>query len=304
MKATVIKFYDEQGNEIKNVSTEILVNDEIYVKKEADKQPDYSHLVGMWCRFIGSDSDFVNNQWYECIVSTLKDFAFKDKHGRPNGFCNFPEDNTKMFDLTNPKPYNPDTVVGLKELPNDGKVYAECLEDVELLGEIKMIKGLFYETRNGEIFNHENDNNPSCGFTINGAEKDFTKHFRIHTPAKPIWETCREDMWEYHTNTTIRTIGLRGELLKQDVSIFKNLKHYNASSYLSEVARRCNGDRVVDWTGIGQTKFHVRRYQNTIEKDLAYNDFKRIAFLDKAARDHSFEVDNHIWNDYYGLPNE
>jgi len=163
MKATVINVFDEQGNEIKNVSIEIVLNGETYVKKEVDKQPENSNT-------------------------------------------------------------------------------------------------------------------------------------------KPIWETCRETMWDYDSENEIETIGYVE--LKQDESLRKLNKHLNALAYLSEIARRCNGDRVVDWTDIGKAKFHVRRYQNTIEKDWAYNDFKRIAFLDKEARDHSFKVDKHIWNDYYGLPNE
>jgi hypothetical protein len=303
MKATVIKFFDAEGNEVKNVSTQIVLNGETYVKQDVALKPDYSHLVGMWVKFtalLRCEGMGTIGKWYQCsgieemdntpIIATENNCASRGwKH---------PEE---VFDLSNPLPYNPDTVVGFKEFPNDGKTYAECLEDVELLGEIKMIKGYFYETRNGEIFNHENDNNPSCGFTINGTEKDFTSHFRIHTPTpEPIWKTCRETMWEYNNEMVIYTDRHTPEL---DESLHKLTKHLNALAYLSEIARRCNGDRVVDWGGGNQLKYTVVRAGGILYQDNCLNVFHQIAFLDQEARDHSFEVDKHIWNDYYGLPN-
>jgi hypothetical protein len=304
MKATVINVYDEQGNEIKNVSTEIVLNGETYVKKEADKQPGYSHLVGMWVRFLGINDSFTKDKWYMCFGNPSEPKAFKDDNGRPNGFYGFPtdEDNAAQFDLTNPKLYNPDTVVGLKELPNDGKCYAECFEDLKIGGSLRFIKALFYEIQEGVIYQFENKADGEKCCSIEGISYDYTPHFRIHTPAKQVLETCRETMWAYNNSTEIWTKDPDND--NQDESLHKLTKHLNALSYLSEVARRCNGDRVVDFADWTERKHTVIREWNYLKAEWYTTKFNQIVFLDKEARDHSFEVDKHIWNDYYGLPNE
>jgi len=119
---------------------------------------------------------------------------------------------------------------------------------------------------------------------------------------KPIWETCREDMWRYDSDTSIVTNYSTGTM-NQDVSLYRLNKHLNALSYLSEVARRCNGDRAVDWANNKQDKFTVQRWDNNLSKFVRCAIFQQIAFLDEEARDHSFEVDKQIWKDYYNLPN-
>jgi hypothetical protein len=302
-KATVINVYDEQGNEIKNVSTEIVLNGETYVKKEADKQPDYSHLVGMWVKCIKQsyNPDQIDGKYYKCVGIEERDKSLivLDEHGVSGDYGW--RDPERLFDIKNPKSHNPDTVVGLKELPNDGKTYAECLEDVvfESLG-VAHFKGLFYPYSDRGV---ENPECPEASHTkIIGHYTDFTSHFRIHTPAKPIWETCREGMWKYNPENIIITPS--ASTIPQDESIKRNLKHYNASSYLSEVARRCNGDRVVDWMNSLETKYTIDRNYKAVVKGTSSTWYREIVFLDKEARDHSFEVDEHIWNDYYGLPNE
>jgi hypothetical protein len=70
------------------------------------------------------------------------------------------------------------------------------------------------------------------------------------------------------------------------------------------VARRCNGERVVKWEDYEQMKYFVDREGNKLQINWSTKFYMQIAFLDKAARDHSLEVDKHIWNDYYDLPNE
>jgi hypothetical protein len=120
---------------------------------------------------------------------------------------------------------------------------------------------------------------------------------------KPIWETCRELMWRYDSNIRIVTNYSIGSM-NQDVSLYRLNKHLNALAYLSEVARRCNGGRVVEWEDYEQMKYFVDRERNELQINWSTKFYTQIAFLDKAARDHSLEVDRHIWNDYYGLPNE
>jgi hypothetical protein len=122
------------------------------------------------------------------------------------------------------------------------------------------------------------------------------------TPSKPIWETCRDTMWRYDSNTSIVT-NYNGTM-NQDVSLYRINKHLNALAYLSEVARRCNGERVVEWTSEEQEKYSIERYRNKLSINAFSITFQQIAFLDIEARDYSLEVDKHIWNDYYGLPNE
>jgi hypothetical protein len=303
MKATVIKFFDAQGNEVKNVSTEIELNGELYVKKGADKHTDYSHLVGKWVkRLEKTNSIYTKDKWYKVIKDTEYPIAIKDNLGG-DSCCNMSSEGRyaflSRFDLTNPLPYNPDTVVGLKELPNDGKVYAECVEDVIIDGNLRSIKGLFYFL-DKNIITSENhtgfDSFPIKGYT------DFTSHFRIHTlTPEPIWKTCREGMWEYDNEMVIYTDRYAPE---QDESLRQSTRFLNAFAYLSEVARRCNGDRVVDWDNGEQIKYTFRRRRNELETIFCDTYHREIAFLDEQARDHSFEVDKHIWNDYYGLPNE
>jgi len=194
MKATVIKFYDEQGNEIKNVSTEIVLNGETYVKKEADKQPDYSHLVGMWVKYwlkwYVNDSH-VKGWWcVESVSRDKKDLMIKVKNWHKeeptrNEDWKGINDTSCCFDLTNPLPYNPDTVVGLKELPNDGKTYAECLEDVKILDKIRAIKGLFYEY-NQEYDQLHSERGDTADFFHLNQQNGLISYFNIHTPAKPI----------------------------------------------------------------------------------------------------------------------
>ena len=299
MKATVIKFYDEQGNEIKNVSTEILVNGETYVKKEADKQPDYSHLVGMWVKCVNSGFNIRKNTWYfiELVENNRLHLVYNDGSSQKclGSYV------INHFDLTNPLPYNPETVVGLKELPNDGKTYVECLETrVFSDGKPYAYKGLFYKvTNHGSMIEFLSDE--SGDPHVMGV--DFYKsYFLIHTPAKPIWETCRETMWEYDNEVEIETLDSMND--DQDTSLQKLTKHLNALAYLSEVARRCNGDRVVDWTDATQPKYSVRRQKNHLEVIGSEFYYREIIFLDREARDHSFEVDKNIWLDYYDLPNE
>ena len=230
MKATVITVYDNDGNEIKNVSTEIVLNGETYVKREMDKQttPDYSHLVGMWCKFIGYEGvSFSTNKWYKCEKLDVDGAPFFIANN--NNLVAFSLKGTaNMFDLSNPA---------------------------------------------------------------------------LDTPTKPIWETCRELMWRYDSDTRIVTNYSTGTM-NQDASLYRLNKHLNALAYLSEVARRCNGDRVVDWGNEDEKKYYVRRYKNILETGWSEVYHKEITFLDEAARDHSFEVDRHIWKDYYGLPNE
>jgi hypothetical protein len=123
------------------------------------------------------------------------------------------------------------------------------------------------------------------------------------TPTKPIWETCREIMWRYDSDTRIVTNYSTGTM-NQDASLYRLNKHLNALAYLSEVARRCNGDRVVEWEDYEQMKYFVDREGNELYTNWSTKCYTIVTFLDEAARDHSFEVDKHIWNDYYGLPNE
>jgi hypothetical protein len=120
---------------------------------------------------------------------------------------------------------------------------------------------------------------------------------------KQIWETCREIMWRYDSNTRIVTNYSTGTI-NQDVSLYRLNKHLNALAYLSEVARRCNRERVVDWTSEEQKKYSIERYRNKLNVNAFCITFQQIAFLDIEARDHSLEVDRHIWKDYYNLPNE
>ena len=304
MKATVITIYDSNGNEIKNVSTEIVCNGEIYDKRIITIASDYPNLKGKWVKYQGRkvSSRFTNGNWYK-VVGDVNEVGFViDDRNVSNGFHSY---NERYFDLTNPLPYNPNTVVGLKELPKDGKTYAECLEDVIHSDKIRMIKGLFYEMRDGEIFNHENDNSPQRGFVIKSVIDDFTAHFRIHTPpTKPIWETCRADMWEYDSTVFITTFDGQNSHIEQDDSLDKLTKHLNALAYLSEVARRCNGDRVVEWGDSRQIKYSIGRYENSLCLEITGCGFTQIAFLDKAARDGSSWIDKPIWNDYFGIPNE
>jgi hypothetical protein len=156
---------------------------------------------------------------------------------------------------------------------------------------------------------YDNDGNEiknvSTKIVLNGetyVKMGMDKQPTPDTPTKPIWETCRELMWCYDSDTSIVTNSTG--TINQDVSLCRLNKHINALAYLSEVARRCNGDRVVDWMDKNQKKFSVGRYSNWLHNSVGEEAFLQISFLDKAARNHSFEVDKHIWNDYYNLPNE
>ena len=156
---------------------------------------------------------------------------------------------------------------------------------------------------------YDNDGNEiknvSTEIVLNGetyVKKEIGKAFTPDTLTKPIWEKCREDMWRYDSNIFITTSD--DGTIEQDASLDRLNKHLNALAYLSEVARRCNGDRVVDWSDGEQDKYSIERYRNKLSVNTYLFTFQQIAFLDEAARDHSFEVDKHIWNDYYGLPNE
>jgi hypothetical protein len=157
---------------------------------------------------------------------------------------------------------------------------------------------------------YDNDGNEiknvSTEIVLNGetyVKREMGKSSTPDTLTKPIWETCREIMWRYDSDTRIVTNYSTGTM-NQDASLYRLNKHLNALAYLSEVARRCNGDRVVDWTSIKQCKYCVTSCRSKLVEDWTFCIFRQIAFLDKAARDHSFEVDKHIWNDYYNLPNE
>jgi hypothetical protein len=157
---------------------------------------------------------------------------------------------------------------------------------------------------------YDNDGNEiknvSTEIVLNGEtyvkREKIGKPFPPNPDTKPIWETCREIMWRYDSDTRIVTNYSTGTM-NQDVSLYRLNKHLNALAYLSEVARRCNGDRVVNW-GDEKNKFSVGRFCDWLYKVVHNETFQQIAFLDKAARDHSLKVDKHIWNDYYGLPNE
>jgi hypothetical protein len=157
---------------------------------------------------------------------------------------------------------------------------------------------------------YDNDGNEmknvSTEIVLNGETYVKMGIGKASTPdalTKPIWETCREIMWRYDSDTRIVTNYSTGTM-NQDASLYRLNKHLNALAYLSEVARRCNGDRVVDWGDNKQDKFTVQRWDNSLSKFVRCAIFQQIAFLDIEARDHSFEVDKHIWNDYYNLPNE
>jgi hypothetical protein len=235
MKATVITVYDNDGNEIKNVSTEIVLNGETYVKKESQvsttkRHNPESHLIGMWYKCYRGDEDFgfVEGLWYYFYEPSDNDgvSVLTEKHKLTTGF----KDPQRWFDLSNPA---------------------------------------------------------------------------LDTQTKPIWETCRETMWGYDSDTSIVTnYSTSTSTMNQDVSLYRLNKHLNALAYLSEVARRCNGDRVVDWLNGAQDKFIIERYRNKLQTAERSVTFEQTTFIDKAARDHSFEVDKHIWNDYYNLPNE
>jgi hypothetical protein len=157
---------------------------------------------------------------------------------------------------------------------------------------------------------YDNDGNEiknvSTEIVLNGetyVKREMDKSPTPDTPSKPIWKTCREIMWRYDSDIRIVTNYSTGTM-NQDASLYRLNKHLNALAYLSEVARRCNGDRVVDWGNEDEKKYYVRRYKNILETGWSEVYHKEITFLDEEARDHSFEVDRHIWKDYYGLPNE
>jgi hypothetical protein len=157
---------------------------------------------------------------------------------------------------------------------------------------------------------YDNDGNEiknvSTEIVLNGetyVKKEIGKASTPDTLTKPIWETCRELMWRYDSDTRIVTNYSTGTM-NQDAYLYRLNKHLNALAYLSEVARRCNGERVVDWGNEDEKKYYVRRYKNILETGWSEVYHKEITFLDEAARDHSLEVDRHIWKDYYGLPNE
>ena len=158
---------------------------------------------------------------------------------------------------------------------------------------------------------YDNDGNEiknvSTEIVLNGETYVKREIGKASTPdalTKPIWETCRDTMWKYDSTVYITTFDGYDSYLEQDESLIELTKHLNALAYLSEVARRCNGERVVDWGNEDQKKYYVRRYKNILETGWTEVYHKEITFLDEVARDHSFEVDKHIWNDYYGLPNE
>lgn len=136
------------------------------------------------------------------------------------------------------------------------------------------------------------------GFEFNRQSWAKYNFFDLSNPSdtnpdeKTVWEKANEDISNY--------MGLKQHL--EDFGMDeKQVKHIVAYALLSEFADLCNEGRVVDW--------HVGAYCIEGNLDELQEVFhigvkQHIAFLDKEARDHSFEVDKHVWNDYYGLPNE
>lgn len=254
----------------------------------------------MWVKLLKGNLGFTQGKWYE-VIGNANEFGFvKDDKGNSNGFC---PNNATWFDLTNPLPYNPDTVVGLKELPNDGKTYAKAKGTFHMKSDnrVFLIEGLWYKNTGKDLYHTEIDENHSFERIVLDFFSEIGSVENVK-PAKQVWETCRETMWDYDSENEIETIGYAVD--KQDESLRKLTKHLNALAYLSEVARRCNGDRVVDFADWSERKYTVIREWNYLKVEWYTTKFNQIAFLDEEARDHSFEVDKHIWNDYYGLSNE
>jgi len=109
MKATVINVFDNEGNEIKNVSTEIVLNGETYVKKEADKQPGYSHLVGMWVKFISDNERYgqKKGKWYQVDHIGSRSFPIVIAG---DGSLDSRSWSVDAFSISNPQETNPDEV--------------------------------------------------------------------------------------------------------------------------------------------------------------------------------------------------
>lgn len=77
--------------------------------KEAEEQPDYSHLVGKWLKFVSlSERGFTKDKWY--LVDKVDDsdgeLMFTDDEGWKNGF--FKGQTKTFFDLLNPSDTNPE----------------------------------------------------------------------------------------------------------------------------------------------------------------------------------------------------
>lgn len=85
-------------------------NFQIIEVKEAEEQPDYSHLVGKWvkCLHVGFSKAFTVDKWYKCVGIDEEDFApkFIDDSGVENGFML--SSTPTFFDLSNPSDTNPD----------------------------------------------------------------------------------------------------------------------------------------------------------------------------------------------------
>jgi hypothetical protein len=89
--------------------------DKCICENENKPTPDYSHLVGKWVKCMYSKSDaFTENKWYE-FVKIDEDGAplFIDNSGDENGYTI--STTPKMFDLSNPLDYNPDTRIPLPD---------------------------------------------------------------------------------------------------------------------------------------------------------------------------------------------
>lgn len=74
------------------------------VTQEKEKHP----LVGMWVQCIhGKDKSFTKGKWYQCEGYIYEARAFTNDLGEKDGF--HPK-NDEYFNLTDPRPYNPDRV--------------------------------------------------------------------------------------------------------------------------------------------------------------------------------------------------
>lgn len=79
--------------------------------KDAEQQPDYSHLVGKFVRCVDTECEeaFTNGKWYECVGNPNNTKAFISNLGTRDGFSwDKTNRNSKVFDLSNPSDTNPD----------------------------------------------------------------------------------------------------------------------------------------------------------------------------------------------------
>ena len=171
-------------------------------KVKEDKQPDYSHLVGMWVKCTCNGTGITSEKWYKAKKIDSADgmplftYDYGDLTSPAKGTLE------RYFDVENPLPYNPATVVGLKELPNDGKLYAECLEDVVINDRIRAIKGLFYP------YNMVDDKmvtegSPTADWFHLNASANLHLHFKVHTPSTPTRHKLSPDVKLLYINNRL-----------------------------------------------------------------------------------------------------